>query len=570
MPKLLYCYLIVVLISLSLYSCGLSNDNDEKIAESIKNEKDRAAELFIKGEYEACLETYRHIINVDPDVLPADAREVLPFVYSDMGYVLFYINQDYVGAYEAFTSGLAIAESEADSKALPVLNLNLANVYGVYGDLRLAQKHWIKAFDEAVYRQNYDVMTSVVYNLLICAMSGTINQGGLERLNKFNKMNIPDCQLLPIVKTVMQVYKLYGQGHYQDGIDLLNQIKRDSRIQLGFERLINLCDINALRLATDGNLPDQQVIYVKNLEESLDSVDSDIKPVMFSMLVDYYLSKGDYKRAVDYMTVRNSFTDSIFSANRYSLLHDVHFNMEKKRHSNEMQKEEEKGKVWFNWFMSVLVYVVVLVIALVVMIMQIRRLKRRNQKLYLRSLEMQKQKEELYSLRKITRIGRGSLDIGNGKYEDAGVIADAGQSIENNDDSMPMTDAISSKQNVLPLESPFFNALADMVTKIMSDEDEIVQKDFSLDKLARLAQSNRYYVSRIINTIYQNSFTAVVSELRVSIACRRLSEPGKWRNMTIEALAESVGFKSRSNFVVVFKKITGLTPSEYRKSVCAD
>lgn len=33
--------------------------------------------------------------------------------------------------------------------------------------------------------------------------------------------------------------------------------------------------------------------------------------------------------------------------------------------------------------------------------------------------------------------------------------------------------------------------------------------------------------------------------------------------MTIEAVAQSVGFRSRTNFATVFKKVTGLTPSEY-------
>jgi dihydrofolate synthase/folylpolyglutamate synthase len=34
---------------------------------------------------------------------------------------------------------------------------------------------------------------------------------------------------------------------------------------------------------------------------------------------------------------------------------------------------------------------------------------------------------------------------------------------------------------------------------------------------------------------------------------------------TIEAIAQSVGFKSRTSFVALFKKLTGLTPSAYQK-----
>ena len=47
-------------------------------------------------------------------------------------------------------------------------------------------------------------------------------------------------------------------------------------------------------------------------------------------------------------------------------------------------------------------------------------------------------------------------------------------------------------------------------------------------------------------------------------ACRRLSDPDNYGQFTIEAVSSSVGFKSRANFAVVFKKITGLTPTEFQ------
>lgn len=40
-----------------------------------------------------------------------------------------------------------------------------------------------------------------------------------------------------------------------------------------------------------------------------------------------------------------------------------------------------------------------------------------------------------------------------------------------------------------------------------------------------------------------------------------------YSNVTIQAIANDVGFKSRTNFASVFKKQTGLSPNEYQKKV---
>lgn len=44
-----------------------------------------------------------------------------------------------------------------------------------------------------------------------------------------------------------------------------------------------------------------------------------------------------------------------------------------------------------------------------------------------------------------------------------------------------------------------------------------------------------------------------------------MNDKDNYGKYTIETIAESVGFKSRSNFTTVFKRITYFTPSEYLK-----
>ena len=73
-------------------------------------------------------------------------------------------------------------------------------------------------------------------------------------------------------------------------------------------------------------------------------------------------------------------------------------------------------------------------------------------------------------------------------------------------------------------------------------------------------------MSRAINSHYGKSFKAVLAELRIKEACRRLDDPEVNSMYTIESICSEVGFRSRAAFSVAFKNVTGLTPTEYRKA----
>ena len=61
------------------------------------------------------------------------------------------------------------------------------------------------------------------------------------------------------------------------------------------------------------------------------------------------------------------------------------------------------------------------------------------------------------------------------------------------------------------------------------------------------------------------NFNSLLQSYRIREACRRFPDPANYGNLSIEAVAADVGFKSRTNFNSVFKEVTGLTPSVYIK-----
>ena len=108
------------------------------------------------------------------------------------------------------------------------------------------------------------------------------------------------------------------------------------------------------------------------------------------------------------------------------------------------------------------------------------------------------------------------------------------------------------------------NLLRD-ITRIMEETEEFCDYEFSLERLASLIGSNSRYVSQIINETYNKNFRTFVNEYRIKEARIRLMNTAEYGNYTIKAIAESVGYKSHTNFIDIFKKITGITPSIYQK-----
>ena len=71
--------------------------------------------------------------------------------------------------------------------------------------------------------------------------------------------------------------------------------------------------------------------------------------------------------------------------------------------------------------------------------------------------------------------------------------------------------------------------------------------------------------AQVINDTFKKNFSNYVNEYRIRLACIRLSDTANWGNYTLKGIGESVGFRSYTTFVTVFRKITGLTPRLYQE-----
>jgi len=124
----------------------------------------------------------------------------------------------------------------------------------------------------------------------------------------------------------------------------------------------------------------------------------------------------------------------------------------------------------------------------------------------------------------------------------------------------------SEKYQTSNLTDEIRNELLPRIYEIMDDASVICDAEFSLDKLAELAGSNRVYISQVINDVLKKNFRAFINEYRIREAQRLFSETDTSK-YTIEFVALKTGYKSRTSFISAFKEATGVSPSFYLKAL---
>jgi AraC-like DNA-binding protein len=98
---------------------------------------------------------------------------------------------------------------------------------------------------------------------------------------------------------------------------------------------------------------------------------------------------------------------------------------------------------------------------------------------------------------------------------------------------------------------------------IIKDKALYKDEDLSLEKLSEATGLNRHHISETLNVFAQKPFYQYINEYRIGEVLRRLDE-GKKKERLL-AVAYDCGFKTKASFNQYFKKITGVTPSEYVK-----
>lgn len=105
-----------------------------------------------------------------------------------------------------------------------------------------------------------------------------------------------------------------------------------------------------------------------------------------------------------------------------------------------------------------------------------------------------------------------------------------------------------------------------MLDRHMEENKPYLDRELTIYDLSEQLDIPRHSLSEVINEYLGKNFYTLVNGYRVEEFKRRIRDP-EYRQLTILAIAYDAGFNSKSSFNTIFKEVTGMTPSEYLKSV---
>lgn len=101
--------------------------------------------------------------------------------------------------------------------------------------------------------------------------------------------------------------------------------------------------------------------------------------------------------------------------------------------------------------------------------------------------------------------------------------------------------------------------------KFLSEKKPYLNADLKIWDLCRDLNTNRTYISRVINEEYGMNFCSFINHKRVEEAKKLLTDK-EHDNYSLEAIAELSGFGSINSFQRAFKDFENSTPGKYRMS----
>lgn len=475
----------------------------------------------------------------------------------------YFYSGHYIESLNYYLRGLELSDRSGDKHSLGVFYKNIGNIYSVFKD----HEQSLAKYEEGLRHCGADSVLA----LKICQnMMGTYTE-------------LHDVAKARLYREKALRYRCdYPVGHFMNDYNyalLLHEEKEYDRSIALFRKTAAYARANSLdpkyecsaieglykAYAAAGN-SDSTFFYLNLCNEFArrEGLMHIFSPT-YRHLADFYDRMGDTQRAMQMRSRYLQVHDSIFDLRSFDMLRSQQIAYETGKTGREimrLQRQEQiKGEV-IRWQWIVIMTMVAAVTAVAMLLINVHRKKKKLDTSYRNLFNLNRQLTESHNT-SVERERRLQAAIAARDREIALCLRK--ETTCTPDGAATPATAVQSKYSSSKLNENRRNELADKITRLMEEQKAFSSPDFCLDSLAGMVESNSRYVSQIINEEFGRNFSNYVNDYRVRLACERLSDIDGYGSLTVRAIGESVGFKSYTTFISVFKKTTGITPSLYMR-----
>lgn len=255
------------------------------------------------------------------------------------------------------------------------------------------------------------------------------------------------------------------------------------------------------------------------------------KPEIIKELVYCYRDAGDYRKALDYSLLYQTYQDSIFNISRERALQENRIRHEV--YANERLIDEQQMELLSSRH-KITVLLVCIIAVFVLFALTYANYRKKN------------------------RLYRA-------------IVSQNSEFIVREKLLLEQVESLKSRKNKpdlqvsAPLPENKANDLMMRFTTLMMEQKLFCDPSITVGGVAETLATNRTYLSRAINESTGKTFTQVVNEYRIREAIARITDLEA--NIPLKQICFDVGFSALSTFYSTFQTITGMTPARYRSNL---
>lgn len=370
-------------------------------------------------------------------------------------------------------------------------------------------------------------------------------------------------------------------GNVAEAIDLLTATERSLEDNIDYvrhrifilDRIAELC-----RMAGDSRGSYGQYLRALNLARSVHEYDMVLS--LYDTLRKHFKTLGMNDSAMHYSSLYYQLHDSIMHFRQLNAVAEYEFNQKEKVLMKEAERIHSRNSRITAIGIAAIVVLLVVIGVLLLMLRHSRKVRERQRKM-VSAMQATIAMSPQQTLPSVDELAGGDHEQ---TVDDAliALIPDAPQPSSSRSDvkktalSKVPSDSVSADRgpsSEIGKVDPFsVGDTPEPVKSILAvlASEQIYEPDFSLESLAKILNLPAYVISRTINSFFRMNFNRLLNIYRVKAVCRMLQDDDRYGNLTVDAIAEAVGYRSKSSFYTAFRSETGVTPKAYKKYATED